>query len=89
MYVCMQGCMYVCIVCMYVWWVCMVCMVCMVCRVCIICMHGMYVGMFGMFGMYVCMYVRAMWEPIANANLRIMNRPSYLDIRDCKKLHRD
>ena len=29
------------------------------------------------------------WEPIANANLRFMNRPSYLDIRDCKTLHRD
>ena len=27
--------------------------------------------------------------PIANAHLRIMNRPSYLDIRDCKTLHRD
>ena len=23
------------------------------------------------------------WAPIANAHLRIMNRPSYLDIRDC------
>ena len=29
------------------------------------------------------------WEPIANANLRFMNRPPYLDIRDCKTLHRD
>ena len=32
---------------------------------------------------------RIIWEPIANANLRFMNRPSYLDIRDCKTLHRD
>ena len=33
--------------------------------------------------------VQIIWEPIANANLRFMNRPPYLDIRDCKTLHRD
>jgi hypothetical protein len=30
-----------------------------------------------------------MWGPIANASLRIMNGYVYLDIRDCKTLHRD
>ena len=38
--------------------------------------------------LYIYIYI-LMWEPIANASLRIMKGHAYFSTRDCKTLRRD